>query len=494
MKITFISPYPNISAFGIRTMSSYLKTKGIQTQLLFMPDQSPVTVDNNGSVYPAHILHEMSELCRDTDLVGITLMTNYFYSAVELTRKLKKDIGIPIIWGGVHPTFRPEECLQFADMVCIGEGEVPILSLIQCLGTNKEPNGIPGVWVRNTESTRRTVQPAQLVQNLDEFPPPDYSMEDHHIIINDHLKPLTNDNIQQFLLPFHELKVVGYQTLTGRGCPHRCAYCFNDVAKNLYKNQRYVRWRSVPHIINELRSVKEQMPCIGFVWLADDAFFARSLNDIADFCIQYKKHIGIPFSCLASPLTISEEKMDLLTDVGMVNIQMGVESGSKRTQKLYKRANMSNDRMIQAMRIINKYRGKIYPPNYDFIVDNPYETDTDKRDTLKFIAAMPRPFKLQAFSLTFYPGTALYQKAKEDGLIIDEQKQIYRHKTWAMKKRDYANLLITLTQNGRFPSWMLFGLASPSVYAMLNARVFKPLIGLVFMALHAVRRTKRLFT
>lgn len=38
MKITLISPYPDITAFGIRTISAYLKQHGHKTQLIFIPD------------------------------------------------------------------------------------------------------------------------------------------------------------------------------------------------------------------------------------------------------------------------------------------------------------------------------------------------------------------------------------------------------------------------------------------------------------------------
>ena len=92
---------------------------------------------------------------------------------------------------------------------------------------------------------------------------------------------------------------------------------------------------------------------------------------------------------------------------------MGVESGSKRIQELFNRKQMDNERLMKAFRIINKYKDRMYPPSYDFILDVPYETDMDKVDSLKLIAEIPKPFHLQPFSLVLYPGTKLYEQARE---------------------------------------------------------------------------------
>ena len=69
------------------------------------------------------------------------------------------------------------------------------------------------------------------------------------------------------------------------------------------------------------------MPYVGYIWISDDAFLARNLSDINEFCIQYKEKINLPFSCLASPLTVTHEKMDALVDAGLIYIQMGIGLG-----------------------------------------------------------------------------------------------------------------------------------------------------------------------
>ena len=57
---------------------------------------------------------------------------------------------------------------------------------------------------------------------------------------------------------------------------------------------------------------------------------------------------------------------------------------------------------------IHRHAPRLAPPLYDIILDAPFETAEDKRQTLALVARMPKPFRLQLFSLTFFPGTALH--------------------------------------------------------------------------------------
>ena len=111
---------------------------------------------------------------------------------------------------------------------------------------------------------------------------------------------------------------------------------------------------------------------------------------------------------------------------------MGIQSGSEKTKRLYKRK-ISNDRIINSTKIINEFRERIKFPMYDVIVDNPYESRKDKYETIKLISKIPRPYYLQLFSLTFFPESALYERALQDGIITDDYEQISR--SLIMKKK-----------------------------------------------------------
>src|SRR5512140_3559411 len=53
----------------------------------------------------------------DADLVGISFMTYNAPRAYELADRIRKQQGIPVIAGGFHPTFMPEEALGHFDAV-----------------------------------------------------------------------------------------------------------------------------------------------------------------------------------------------------------------------------------------------------------------------------------------------------------------------------------------------------------------------------------------
>ena len=477
MKVTLISPFPDITSFGLRTISAYLKKFGHTTQMVFLPDpygDSPVYgVDR----YEDRVFDELIQLCDGSDLIGITLMTNFFDGAVQITKNLKRGIDIPLIWGGVHPTIRPAECLKYADMVCIGDGEDAILELADKIQSGEDISDIKNIWIRaDREIIENPLRP--LHKDLDVYPAPDYSFDDHKILLNSHIETLSFELTKQFLkrgTVSMYLKKIGYQTMTGRGCPHKCTYCINDTIKDLYKGQCYLRWRSATHVMEELIWVKKNLPQVGYIWISDDAFFARSEKSLEEFCSLYKEKIGLPFTCLASPLTITEKKMEMLIDAGLIYIQMGIESGSARIQKMFNRKRMSNERIMKAVKIINTYKGRMYPPSYDFILDNPYETDHDKIETLRLVSEIPKPFHLQPFSLVLSPGTKLYDMAKEDGYIENEKQEVYT-KTWSMKKDSYFNMLMILAKDGHFPSPLMRFFISKHVVKLLNSKPMKPIL------------------
>ena len=59
----------------------------------------------------------------DADRIGLSFMTCSAPRAYEIASRFRKEKHKPVIAGGYHPTFLPEEVLQHVDAVCIGEAE-----------------------------------------------------------------------------------------------------------------------------------------------------------------------------------------------------------------------------------------------------------------------------------------------------------------------------------------------------------------------------------
>ena len=172
MKVSLISPYPDITNYGLRSISSTLRAAGHQTQVICMPDFAgdgeSVHVRMSEERYTPEAINQVLELVAGSQLVGITLMTHYFDSAKQITKAIQQKLGIPVIWGGFHPSVRPDECAKHAEYVAIGDAEDLMLELCDRLenGDAAKLHGIKSlVWRKGQDVVRNP--PGSLEQELD---------------------------------------------------------------------------------------------------------------------------------------------------------------------------------------------------------------------------------------------------------------------------------------------------------------------------------------
>lgn len=483
MKATFISLGLTTDAVGIRILSSVLKQQGHQTQLIFLPTLDDLRRRTTGTIYhySKDVLNKIINLCQDSQLVGISLMTHHYSIACDLTRQLQRDLSAPIIWGGIHPTVTPEECLETADLVCVGEGETSVVELAHRLQAGQEINGTPGIWCKQNGSIIANGH-GPLAPNLDNLPFPDYSFDDHHLLVDGVLKPMTPENWYRHLCritpPFNpgDPPKPAYQIISARGCPFVCSFCGETpLAEKIY-GRRYFRKRSVDNVIQELEWVKETFSFIGEVCFCDDTFPSRSLEEIRYFTQEYQSRIGMPFYILTSPVNVIQDKFDLLVDAGLTNVGMGIQSGSRRTINLYKRQRCGSvEQSLQAASVLNSYKGRLLP-YYDFIVENPYETREDLLETVRLLIALPRPYVTRVYALSFFPGTPLYDKASADGLLFANCCD----KTFGQRTQGgYLNFIIDMNKY-HVPQTLLKLLITEPFLKIFN----RPFMDQFFLAIH----------
>src|SRR3989338_3706252 len=120
MKITLISTATFPSDQGIRTISSMLKKAGHQAKIIFLSYSEDYT-----KFYPEKVLNQILNLAKNSDLIGINSFASTAPRAIQVINKLK-ILKKQIIWGGVHATIFPQDCIKHADIVCVGEGEEAI--------------------------------------------------------------------------------------------------------------------------------------------------------------------------------------------------------------------------------------------------------------------------------------------------------------------------------------------------------------------------------
>lgn len=484
MKIALVATHTHPFAIGLRYISSYLKTLGHDVIMLFMCSKRDTTAVD----YSQAALEDFTERLRDRELIGLSLMTNTFHRAVALTERIRAaGLKAPVIWGGTHPTVAPEECLPLADAVCVGEGEEPLLQLVERLEGRGDPSAVAGFWVRaagplgNGKEVRNP--PGMLETHLDDLPFPDYELDSHWVADKDGLVPARPGNLRG--------AVDTLRVLTARGCPYHCTFCNNTALRDIHEGRGpWLRTRSLDNVLAELRQALASFPTIRTINFVDDLFFVRSEEEIEDFAAKYNTDIRLPLQLDAFPNTVTERKVAALAKVPLELISMGIESASDGTLRNIYRRPTPPKRIAAAIDTLARYR---VPAEYHYIVSNPYEPEANVIETLRFIASHHRGRAvLRVFPLMFYPGTPLYQRARADGLIGDRDCAAYDYMgTGALKfaRHDYLAVWLRLVlslRNVGVPRWVCHRVVdfatSRVTRAALDRKWFCPTVFIGYMA------------
>lgn len=314
------------------------------------------------------------------DLIGISVMSFDFSQALEISLFIKHNYDIKIIFGGVHAILEPDEVISHnnVDIVCTGEGEYVLKEI---LDNNLNCQKIKGLWYKDNGKIIKN-EKRNVTETLDEFPFPewhDFELEKYFLVNNNHLT-----------------------LMASRGCPYSCTYCSNH-ALNKALNGKYVRFRSVDNILDEIGNVIENYSSRGFkyIYFIDDIFILNK-KWVLEFCRKYKErgyNNKIKWTSSVRANLVNEEIIHAMKEAGCYQVGMGVESSDDFIRnKIYKR-NMSNSQIMNAVRIIKDAGLQL---STQFIIGAPYETVETMEatlemaqeidaDTIMFSILMPLP-------------------------------------------------------------------------------------------------------
>ncbi|MBS3075802.1 B12-binding domain-containing radical SAM protein [Candidatus Pacearchaeota archaeon] len=435
MQITLISTATFPSDQGIRTISSVLKKAGHEVKIIFLAYS-----EDYSKFYPESVLNQIQDLSKDSDLIGINSFASTAPRAIQVIDKLKQ-LNKPIVWGGIHATISPEKCIEYCDIVCVGEGEQAIVELAKAIENKRTINKIKNLWVKDSKTRRIIKNPVRdLIDELDSLPFVDYDIQDHYILNKGKL------------IKFRESDLNGeIFFLTGRGCPYGCDYCSNDLLNKLYegKRKKILRWHSPEYIIDCIIDLKKRFSSLSYFDIRDDTFSWRSLEQIMEFCRLYKEKVNMRFKCLGDPKTVSDEKIRLLVEAGCTDIIIGIQGSERVNKEIYHRNQTDND-VLNASKIINQYKDKL-AVMYDVITTNPYEKPEDIINLIRLLQKIPKPYFLSVNNLVFFTSTPLYCKAKAEGIIQKEEDSAANLNYWdrsahirLKKKNMYLNLILNL--------------------------------------------------
>jgi len=344
-------------------------------------------------------------------LVGISLTSSLVADlAYDLADKIRARTGAKVIVGGAHPSVSPDEALEHADFVCRGEGEEAIVELADAIANGEPFAGIANLWTKsNGQITRNEVRP--LESNLDLLPfvsfddPDSYRIEEGRL---DRLDPATQ-------IPLY------HTTASRMACPFNCTFCGGPwLRRVLYAGKGQPRrYRSVSHILGEIKRARERHPGIQQIQFWDEVFAVRAPEGWLDeFCERFPWEVGLPFGIWSHPGLLTEAAIEKLRRAGLKKVVMGVESGSQQVRREVLNRKETDAAILQSAGILKRHGVEV---GYDFIVDIPWLTEENLRGTFKLIMQLPEPFEVGIHSLSFLPGTAITQRALAEGKIRKEQ-------------------------------------------------------------------------
>lgn len=307
---------------------------------------------------------EPIDYSKPTDLAAISIETFTARRGYQIAKEYRRR-GIPVVMGGYHATFCPDEVLEYADSVCIGEAE--------------------GIWVDILhDASKRNLKDKYYSANVSKLSD---TKPDRTIF----------EGKNYFKIALVE---------TSRGCPNTCNFC----SITAFHQGKY-RSRPISDVISEINNVQADT----FFFIDDN--IAGNQARAEDF-FSALMQLNITWVGQASISIADNEKLlDLMCASGCAGLLIGFESLSPENLiKIGKHINRTND-YSKALRTIRKKGIAVYGT---FMLGLPHDSKQLLEQTISF--AKDEKIFLAAFNhVVPFPGTPFYKNLSDTGSLTTEQ-------------------------------------------------------------------------
>ncbi len=406
MKILLVNPpirewaKPNCFPSGLGYLSSVLLDAGYEVEIL----------DINGYRYSRQEVEAMIE-ASDADVFGVGgLITVYGYIK-WLTQVIKRyHPDKTVIGGGSSATSIPRtflECTK-ADIVVIGEGELTLPELMHALRDGGNLKGLPGIWYRDGNGEIMASPPRPAIKDLDTIPFPAWDLFPMDVYLSD---PVGAPNISKWNdgRSTNDTPVT-MNILPSRGCPYQCIYCYHDFMGAKYRH------RSARNILDEIVYLKDRYG-VDYIHFTDDDFVINRKH-VMKFCdLMIESGLNIEWGSTGRVNLMTEELLAKMAAAGCVWIGYGIESGSQKMLDVMKKQ-VTVEQGREAIELTRKYIDQV---DCSYMMGTPGETRETIMETVEFCEELDLAPEVIFFA-TPYPGTELYDLARQRGLIEDEEK------------------------------------------------------------------------
>ena len=320
------------------------------------------------------------------DLVGISTTTSTAPAAYRLADALRAA-GIPVIIGGPHPTFVPDDALPHADFVARGEGgETLMMELIEALAGERELDSIRGLSFWRDQRPVHN-QPRERRVDLDSMPLPDLSL-----IVG-------------------ARRIRETPLMTSLGCPFGCTFCTVTLMFG-----RAYRCRSPEHVVAELEAKRPTS-----VFFYDDNLAAdkRRLKTLLRLMIE-RGFTGPWQAQVRADVARDAELLALMRRSGCRRLALGFESIDQATLDGYAKSQTVDD-VVRAIDALHRHGIKCHGM---FVVGADSDTAQTARATVDF-AIRHRIDTLMVNVLTPALGTKQYEAMNAGSRIFEQCWQFY---------------------------------------------------------------------
>ena len=433
MKVLFVEySFDKMFNSGPAALSAVLKRAGHDVQLL------PV----NPKLEKEEFFRQFRE--HSPDLVACSSMTFQWEGVKRFTGHLREISSVPVVVGGYHPTFWPEEVIatDSVDFLCRGEGEGAIVELADALEKGEDPSGIANLWVKKKDGAivKNAIRPT--VGNLDDLPYWDRDI----FRFEEFMESVAS------MTMFHEKYII--PVAAGRGCPYTCTYCSNTALLKMYKgNGRFIRHRSVPHLMGELEYLVERYPKVRFFEFWDE-IFALNPKWLGEFADAYSKSVNLPYSVFLRLEQCNDTTLGYLADSNCKLVLMGVEAGNVDYRKEHLNRKMGNDKILRAFQKVLEFGIESVALN---MIGLPHETPSLIRETIDLNRNLD-PDILCVFVYQAFPGTPLHDYCRDNGLLPAEHAPVswYEEPDCALQQKSITqDELMECLQEFRELQWEL---------------------------------------
>jgi len=301
----------------------------------------------------------------EADMVGISILTSTAKRGYEIAGRFPKE---KVIIGGVHASLLPDEALQFARQIVVGEAEEVIADVAE--GLNKE-----------------AIVYGKPLQNLDSLPHPDFSL-------------IKGYKTSSWAMPIS----------TSRGCPFDCTFC--SVTKMFGRKYRF---RSAQNVIQELASRNAKS-----FFFCDDNFTAhpKRTRTLLELMLKHKiRNWSCQVRCDAAK---NDELLSLMARAGCAVVCVGFESVNLKTLQAYQKKQTIDD-IINAIRSFHRRKIKIHGM---FVLGGDNDNENTIWDTLRF-AIKQKIDTIQMAVLTPLPGTKVHEELHAQKRIFSYDWNLY---------------------------------------------------------------------